>query len=66
MNAGLIIKYYRIWQMGFFNCSVSLVSVLTDNEQVVGTLMGKVEDCQYVLLSVTVPPHLLIVSVMSN
>lgn len=53
----------RIWQMGFANCSTSLVSRRTVKAQVEGALTGVDEDCQYVLFKVTVPPQVVIASI---
>ena len=49
--------------MGFPNCSTKLVSSLIFSSQIVGAFTATEGDCQYVLLRVTVPPQLLIVSV---
>ncbi len=49
--------------MGLANCSTSLVSILTVKAQVEGALTPVDGDCQYVLLSVTVPPQVVIASV---
>jgi hypothetical protein len=54
---------YRIWQMGFANCSTSLVSIRIVNAQVEGELTAVDGDCQYVLFKVTVPPQVVIASV---
>jgi hypothetical protein len=56
------IGLYRIWQMGFANCSTSLVSMPTVNAQVDGALTAVEGDCQYVLFKVTVPPQVVIES----
>lgn len=37
---------YRIWQIGFFDCSASFVSVLTVNEQEDGASIGVDGFCQ--------------------
>ncbi len=55
---------YRTWQIGFF-CSTSLVSSLRVKAQVEGEVTAVVGDCQYVLLSVTVPPHVVIASIFN-
>jgi hypothetical protein len=55
---------YRIWQMGFFNFFTNLVSNLTVNMQVEGALTALDGDCQYVLFKVTVPPQVLIESIV--
>lgn len=49
--------------MGFPNCSTKLVSSLIFSAQIVGAFTATDGDCQYVLLRVTVPPHLLTTSV---
>ena len=49
--------------MGFPNCSTKLVSSLIFSAQIVGAFTATEGDCQYVLLRMTVPPQLLIVSV---
>jgi hypothetical protein len=51
--------------MGFANCSTSLVSIRTVSAQVEGALTAVDGDCQYVLLSVTVPPQVVIASVIA-
>ena len=52
--------------MGLANCSTSLVSIRTVNAQVEGALTGVEGDCQYVLLRVTVPPQVVIASIIRH
>jgi len=48
--------------MGFPNCSTKLLSSLIFSAQIVGAFTATDGDCQYVLLRVTVAPHVLIAS----
>lgn len=57
---------YRIWQMDCADCSTNLVSSLIFNAHIVGPFLFVGGDCQYVLLRVTTPPQVLIVSVISK
>jgi hypothetical protein len=50
--------------MGLFICSTNFVSIRTVKAQVEGELTAVVGDCQNVLFRVTVPPQVVMVSII--
>jgi hypothetical protein len=58
---------YRIWQIGFRRDSTTLLATgRTFRTQVEGALTPVDGDCQYVLFNVTVPPQIVMKSVLKN